>query len=361
MPDREAAFIVLCTREADAVTADELKAAAEQVQDWQALVELAERHRALAYVRRGVTRLGIRMDPETERALGAKLLRLGHAAVVQQRVLRDLAQRLEAAEVPLLVLKGPVLAPLLYPSAVFRPSADLDIEVRVADVDATVAALEASGLRECDFDPEIARHEHAEHVHGSSAFHRVFASKDEQILVELHVDALQLGVQFSPEEARWERSVPTPHVPGALMLSIADQLVHLSVHVQKHGFNRLIWLKDIDLLLRMGSDADWHRAVEIARAEGVTASVWYTLAIVQNMLGTPIPQSLIQQLQPALVMRVVYRCVWPTRGIVSLRGHMRRRAVQFHVADSWRGMLPSLVLLGHRRQRLKSIGDAVFR
>jgi hypothetical protein len=160
----------------DVASTDELRAAAEQVQDWPALVDLAERDRALAYVRRALTQLSLRIEPDAERALGAKLL----------------------------------------------------------------------------------------------------------------------GVRFSPEEARWERAVPARDVPGALMLSIVDQLVHLSVHVQKHGFNRLIWLKDIDLLLRIGTEADW------------------------------------------------------------------RRAVQFHVADSWRGMLPSLVLLGHRRQRLKSIADAVF-
>ena len=142
------------------------------------------------------------------------------------------------------------------------------------------------------------------------------------------------------------------------MLSLADKLVHLSVHIQKHGFNRLIWLKDIDLLLRMGTEADWRCAVEIARQEGVTASVWYTLDIVKKMLGTPIPQSLIQQLQPWLVLRTVYRCVWPTRGIVSLRGTsptggaVPRRGL---VA----GMLPSLVLLGHRRQRLRANADAV--
>jgi Uncharacterised nucleotidyltransferase len=181
------------------------------------------------------------------RALGAKLLRLAQAAVVQQRFLLKLAEQLQVVNVGLLVLKGPVLAPLLYPSAVFRPSADLDIEVRVADIEATVAALEANGLRECDFDPEIARHEHAEHVHGSSAFHRVFHSQDGQILVEQHVDALQLG-SVSADEARWARAVPAPGVRGALMLSLADQLVHLSVHVQKHGFNRFIWLKEIDLL-----------------------------------------------------------------------------------------------------------------
>jgi Uncharacterised nucleotidyltransferase len=119
MPDTESAFIVLCTREADAVHADVLKAAAEQVQDWQAVVELTERHRALAYVRRALTRLGLRIDPQAECALGSKLLRLGHAAIVQQHFLRQLSERLQTANVPRLVLKGPVPAPLLYPSAVF--------------------------------------------------------------------------------------------------------------------------------------------------------------------------------------------------------------------------------------------------
>ena len=106
MPDTEAAFMVLCMREADAVHADVLRAAAEQVQDWQAVVDLAERHRALAYVRRALTRLGLRIDPQAECALGSKLLRLGHAAIVQQQFLRQLSERLQTANVPLLVLKG---------------------------------------------------------------------------------------------------------------------------------------------------------------------------------------------------------------------------------------------------------------
>ena len=55
------------------------------------------------------------------------------------------------------------------------------------------------------------------------------------------------------------------------------------------------------------------------------------------------------RLRPGLVLRGLYRCVWRPAAIVALEGHMRRRAVQFHVADSWRGMLPSLVLMGRRR------------
>ena len=359
MPDAESAFMVLCMREADAVHADVLKAAAEQVQDWQAVVELAERHRALAYVRRALTRLGLRIDPQAECALGSKLLRLGHAAIVQQHFLCQLSERLQTANVPLLVLKGPVPAPLLYPSAVFRPSADLDIEVRIADVDATSAALEETGLREYDFDRRLRGMSTRSTCTAARPSTESFLRTMVRYWWSCTSTPCSWGFGFSRRSAMAAGCRGSQRT-GVLMLSLADQLVHLSVHIQKHGFNRLIWLKDIDLLLRMGTEADWRCAVEIARQEGVTASVWYTLDIVKKMLGTPIPQSLIQQLQPWLVLRTVYRCVWPTRGIVSLRGHMRRRAAQFHVADSWRGMLPSLVLLGHRRQRLRSIADAVF-
>jgi hypothetical protein len=39
---------------------------------------------------------------------------------------------------------------------------------------------------------------------------------------------------------------------------------------------------------------------------------------------------------------------------------MRRRAVQFLAADSWRGMLPNLVLMGRRGDRLRAIASAVL-
>jgi hypothetical protein len=126
--------------------------------------------------------------------------------------------------------------------------------------------------------------------------------------------------------------------------------VHLSVHAHKHGFNRLIWLKDLDMLIpNRRTELDWHDALEIARAEGVTASVWFALQLSQFLLGTPVPADWLQQTRPSAPLRAIYCCVWPTRHIAALDGHMRRRAIQFHVADSWRGMLPSLILMGQRR------------
>jgi hypothetical protein len=361
MGSPEAKLIVLCTREADRAFAAELAAACAAVEDWPRVVDLATRHRVVAYVRRGLAAAGFRPPVEIERALGVALLRASDKLVRLNIRLRDIATRMQAAGVPLLVLKGPVLGPLLYPSASFRPFSDLDLLVPEPYMDQAEAILGECGLAELAYPPEVARREHADHVHDGAEFHRMFVSADDQELIELHLDPLQLGMRLTPEGARWSRAVPVAGLPGALMLSLPDQLVHLSVHAHKHGFNRLVWLKDLDLLIRGQADAmDWARALEIARAEGVTASVWYALFLSRKLLGTPVPPAWLRQTRPAAPLRLIYRCVWPTTRIAGLDGHMRRRAIQFHVADSWRGMLPSLVLMGRRRTRARAIVRAVL-
>ena len=134
------------------------------------------------------------------------------------------------------------------------------------------------------------------------------------------------------------------------------------MHVHKHGFNRLIWLKDLDLLVREYGDLlNWDVVQASARAEGVEGSVWYTLWLAASVLGTPVPAGPLRALSPTLPVRLLYRLVWPPTGVANLHGHMRRRAVQFLAADSWRGMLPNLVLMGRRRARLRAIASAVLR
>lgn len=181
-------------------------------------------------------------------------------------------------------------------------------------------------------------------------------------MVELHLDPLQMGLKTTHEAARWGRAQPAPDLPGALMLSPEDQIIQLSVHVHKHGFSRLIWLKDIDLLVRtFANTLDWAAVRADARAEGIENSVWYTLSLAATLFLTPAPPAVLKELAPSAPVRLLYRQVWPPDGVANLKGHMRRRAVQFLAADSWRGMLPNLVLMGRRGARARAIVSAVFR
>jgi hypothetical protein len=79
------------------------------------------------------------------------------------------------------------------------------------------------------------------------------------------------------------------------------------------------------------------------------------------VLGAPLPRPALAGLRPSLPVRALYRLTWPVEWVAGLEGHMRRRAVQFHAAESWRGMLPSLLYMGRRGDRARAIAEAVFR
>lgn len=362
----EARFITRCVRAPEDLQPRELQQVAQVVQDWQAVAELAVRHGVSGFVRQAVARDSVAVPVSLAEGLrNAVLSQITHVARLDA-ALATILPALQAAEVPAIVLKGPVLSRLVYPDRSLRPYSDIDLNVREPDEVRVVETLLATGLVEVPHGAEVERLTHAHHVHGGGAFHRVFMSPAGgpagDVMVELHLDPLQMGLKPTREAARWKRAHPVEALPGALMLSLEDQIIQLSVHVHKHGFDRLIWLKDLDLLVRTyGDTLDWAAVRAGARAEGVAGSVWYTLWLAATVLATPVPPAPLRALAPILPVRLLYRLVWPPSGVANLHGHMRRRAVQFLAADSWRGMLPNLVLMGRRGARFRAMVSAVFR
>jgi hypothetical protein len=356
----ESWFITLSVREADAVSPGEIEIAARAVTDWGGLVQVAVRHRVAAYVLESVTRASLDLPPQAAQLLRAATLGtvVGSARIDQE--MRRVVGAMHARHVPALVLKGPALVRTIYARPALRPYGDLDLTVQDQHESIAEETLLAQGYNEIDYDAEV-RREHAGHVHEGAAFHRQFTSADEQVLIELHIDPLQLGLRPTCEADRWRRVMPVPNLPGAVMLCPEDQVVHLSAHVHKHGFDRLIWLKDLDMLLRTYRESvDWALVERTAQAEGVRGSVWYSLYLAALLLDAPLPPGVLERLRPAWAVRRLYQWVWPVERIVGLNGFMRRRSVQFHAADSWRGMLPSLVLMGRRADRLRAAAGATL-
>jgi hypothetical protein len=340
----------------------ELQQVAQVVQDWQAVAELAASHGVSGFVRQAVMRDNVAVPSFLAEGLrSAALAQITHVARLDAALARILPA-LQAADVPAIILTRPVLSRLVYPEHSLRPYSDIDLTVREPDEQKVVETLLGVGLEEVPHGAEVDRLTHAHHVHGGGAFHRVFMAPAGGVMVELHLDPLQMGLKPTREAARWKRACPVEALPGALMLSLEDQIIQLSVHVHKHGFNRLIWLKDLDLLVRSyGDTLDWKAIRAGAHAEGVTGSVWYTLWLAKTVLATPVPAAPLRTLAPSPPVRLLYRLVWPPAGVANLQGHMRRRAVQFLAADSWRGMVPNLVLMGRRGTRFRAMLSAILR
>ncbi|HZC77419.1 MAG TPA: nucleotidyltransferase family protein, partial [Ktedonobacterales bacterium] len=178
--------------------------------------------------------------------------------------------------------------------------------------------------------------------------------------VELHRDLLQLGPPTRCQPALWERAQPL--LVGkmrARMLSLEHQLLHLAVHLHTHGFSRLIWFKDLDLLLRRHQgEVDWVALHALARAEGVSLSLRHALAAVRELLGTPLPPEAGRDLGWDPLGMVAHAVLWPRSRVLALAGKQRLRSVRFNPRQGPSGVVPSLVVMGRRREKLAHLWRA---
>ncbi len=351
----ETALICRCVRETACDEPAALAEAAAMVRDWDELVEIAAGQRVAAYVHEAVSRCGLVLPPAALDHLRMSTLVARTRAMMIDCVLTDVATAFAAREIDSIVLKGPALARTIYPTAALRTYDDLDLLVQLQDEARAVDALMHCGYTEMPDEAEDAWHARAGDVAGAAAYHRRFFAPGLPALVELHTDPLQLGLAPACEDERWQRSQPLPGMSGLCMLGPEDQAVQLSVHAHKHGYSRLIWLKDLDLLLRAEQGRmNWPLVEAVARREGVSASVWYALRLAALLFDAPLPPTAERSLRPWLPIRTLYRYIWPIGDVLALSGAMHRRAVQFRPADAWRGSVPSFVLMGRRGDRARA-------
>jgi hypothetical protein len=356
--DAEARLVLACVREPDVDPEGALRSAADAVGDWDRVAMLARINSVAALVSAAAERAGIPLPATAAAALRDEEIACVATAMVLDRALARTLTACADRSISVIVLKGPVLARTAYHEPVFRPYADLDLVVHREDGEGAADVCRALGFRECETGAWSRRAP-------KSPFHRRFGDASGRILVELHTDPLQLGLAPIDEDERWSRAIAAPWLGGrgtaAYILGDSDQLVQLCVHAHKHGFNRLIWLKDIDLLVRGNAPGlSWSLVASTASREGVSASVWYALRLCGELLGTPLP-AIAGTMAPAPLIRALYRRIWPVRTVAGLEAEMHRRAVQFDVAESWRGMLPTVLLMGRRAERIRLLGDQLAR
>jgi hypothetical protein len=82
--------------------------------------------------------------------------------------------------------------------------------------------------------------------------------------------------------------------------SSIDHLMLAAVHIHKHAFQGWGWLYDIHLLAEKISQSEngWSEVVRCCHREEIQFSTWKTLTIVQEQLGTKVPQQVLLDLRP---------------------------------------------------------------
>ena len=242
------------------------------------------------------------LDPEL-RSLLATVYHLNlthHMKVIGE--LTSLAATLDAAGVPFMVVKGPVLAEVIYPRNDMRSYGDLDLVIDRRVFGDAVTALLESGCDMLDRNWRVIRREMRGQVHMAARF-GTCADVHWHLINRASVRG-SFAIDMDELFARARRvSLDGPDV---LTLDPADTLLQLAVHAGLSGGAKLAWLKDID---RAAADPglDWEQLV--ARARAWRWPRWWPSASgeARSSSNAPIPPQVMDALSGSRVWEQIVR------------------------------------------------------
>jgi hypothetical protein len=242
------------------------------------------------------------LDPEL-RSLLATVYHLNlthHMKVIGE--LTAMGAALDAADIPFLVVKGPVLAEVVYPRNDLRAYGDLDLVVPRRRFGDAVTVLVESGCDMLDRNWRLIRREMRGQVHVTARFGT--SADVHWHLVNRSSVRHSFDIDMDPLFERARRvSLDGPRV---LTLDAHDTLLQLAVHAGLSGGAKLAWLKDIERAAA-GPDLDWDLLVARARLWRVAAVAAISLRRSATLLGAAVPPEVITALSGSRVWNGIVR------------------------------------------------------
>lgn len=311
-----ALLLALCRSTLDGVDFERVRALAGASVDWPRLADLAQLHGVVGLVWRNLAALDAGAPAlaagggwqQACLAMQQAAAQIAFDGMLQLRRLVHVVQTLRSAGVEPLVLKGSVLADLVYGDPLLRPSTDLDLLVRRSEVAAALAALEAVGARlptQNQIDFQLAN------SYDLGVVLPPLAGRSG--LVELHWDIAPRGL-VTVDLDTWRQRAQPCVLEGETCqrLSPEDTLLHLALHMRKHRYVGLRWLCDIAELVRRfsppastaaGQPLQWDYVVTSARRAGMSVLLYVGLSLARRLLAAPAPDEVLHAVEPSALRR----------------------------------------------------------
>lgn len=280
-----------------------LRAALGVVEDRDAsgvLWEMGRVHGVLPLLARRVAALsgeGSAAPPELAGRLSRRRRGISLGNLHQLALVGEIAESLEAAGVPAMAFKGPVLAATVYPDPGLREFVDLDLLVPEEDRERALRLLRAEGFR-----PDLSAGAEPWEDGGipdppSGAYATPLFRGSDGCAVDLHWGLAPAHRALAPDPAGIRERAGRMEVAGRSVRvpSPEDHLLLLAVHGTKHGprpWPKTKWIADVAWLLAHRPDAEWGAALARARTRGSRRALLLGVALARDLLDAPVPDPL---------------------------------------------------------------------
>jgi hypothetical protein len=273
---------------------DVIRAAAAGVTDWKGFLWTANRQRVTGLVHDALSAAAVEMPRETAAALASRARRISQQNILFTAEAARLQDLLDAAQIPVLILKGLPLAQLAYGSYAAKQTRDIDLLVPAAQAEAALALLERQGYQALPpaAQPGTARwRAFMRHAREVELRHR-----DSKMIVEL-----QWRLTNNPQLLQGidalaaTQSVPLADGRRLRTLAPDDLFAHLCVHGAGHCWARLKWLADVNGLIA-ASDADIANLYRHAQSRGAGLCAGQALLLCQLLFELKLPPAVAAEI-----------------------------------------------------------------
>ncbi len=201
-------------------------------------------------------------------------------------------QLLEKNSIEALAFKGPALSQMAYGDITLRQYVDLDVLVKKEDIYKIDTLLKDRGYQrviKLTANQErlwlILKHDLGlYHPKSGVHFEMHWSLLDEDYPIQMDQNALWVNPQTIKINQQEIKTFPTE-----------DLLLYLCIHGSTHLWERIEWIKDIDLLIRTQT-VDWKKIVKKAENSNVETIFYLGIYLAHNLFSTELPAAISKRI-----------------------------------------------------------------
>lgn len=261
---------------------------------WKVLLDLADRHGVQPLLYQALSQVeGLASTPGM-RVLGQLYQTNLHKALLLSRELIHIVDCLTGEGIEVLPYKGLALAEGIYGDMALRQAGDIDLLIHAQDFPRIRDIVRALG-----YTPHLALSAAEERAYLKSGYECGFDGAAGPNLLELQwaIQPRFYAVDVD-HESLFQRAAAI-RVAGHVMKtpSPEDLFLILSVHAAKHVWGRLIWLCDVERIMRTPG-LNWRWIGSRSKDLGIARILRVTLLLINRLLNVEVPDGAETRLPP---------------------------------------------------------------
>ncbi|MEI7832421.1 MAG: nucleotidyltransferase family protein [bacterium] len=266
--------------------------------DWHKVRSLAQHHGVSPLVYKRLKEVALDLVPPAVMQEMAAFQKANELRVIQMTAdLIRVVRALEAENIPVICLKGPVLAQVLYGDPAMRLFGDLDILVppdcmhRVEEILKTIGVKPI--INECHPDEVITEQELTNDWERSYLFH------NQRHLLEVHWKITDADFQhaFNIDEIFSSNQGVVLNGHTIKTLNTEDTALYLCYHGTHHCWMKYRYLDDFTSALRNIDVSKWEQLLSSSASRGLRLPLLVTLGLCQYLLGLELPQEVSKNIR----------------------------------------------------------------